>query len=68
MSEVAYKLEMFDAIVDVAKKNAKTEGKKELMKTITNVKPQEQRNIADATPKKELTYQEALKKGQAQLL
>jgi hypothetical protein len=38
------------------------------MKTITNVKPQEQRNIADATPKKELTYQEALKKGQAQLL
>lgn len=68
MSEVAYKLEMFDAIVDVAKKNAKTEGKKELMKTITNVKPQEQRNIADATPKKELTYQEALKKGQVQLL
>lgn len=68
MSEVAYKLEMFDAIVDVAKRNAKTEGKKELIKTISNVRPQEQRNIADATPKKELTYQEALKKGQAQLL
>lgn len=68
MSEVAYKLELFDAVVDAAKKKAKVEGKKELIKTVSNVQPPQQRNMADATPKKELTYIESLKAGKVQRL
>ena len=68
MSEVAYKLELFDSVVEVAKKQSKVEGKKEMIQKIANVQPPQQRNIADATPKKELSYIESLKKGEAKPL
>jgi hypothetical protein len=63
MSEVAYKLELFDSVVEVAKKQAKVEGKKEMIQKLSNVQPPQQRNIGDATPKKELSFIEAVKSG-----
>jgi hypothetical protein len=68
MSEAAYKLELFDSVVSVAKKQAKAEGKKEMIQKISNVQPPQQRNIGDATPKKELSFIEQIKSGKYQPL